>query len=77
MLRGGYGVFYGRTPTLLFASQVQENGIFPNYGRVTVSPGETGHVPLGVPIDNENPPVETIPSTSFLVPEFQDAKIPV
>jgi outer membrane receptor protein involved in Fe transport len=74
VLRGGFGVFYGRTPTLLFASQVQENGIFPNYGRVTVSPGEVGHVPLGVPIDNENPPVETIPSTSFLVPEFQDAK---
>ncbi|MGB6364350.1 MAG: TonB-dependent receptor, partial [Thermoanaerobaculia bacterium] len=74
VLRGGFGVFYGRTPTLLFASQVQENGIFPNYGRVTVSPGQTGHVPLGIPIDNENPPVETIPSTSFLVPEFQDAK---
>jgi hypothetical protein len=74
VLRGGVGVFYGRTPTLLFASQVQENGIFPNYGRVTVSPGETGHVPLGVPINNENPPVETIPSTSFLVPEFSDAK---
>jgi len=74
VLRGGYGVFYGRTPTLLFAGQVQENGIFPNFGRVIVSPGDVGHVPLGVPINNENPPAETIPSTSFLVPEFRDAK---
>ena len=65
VVRGGYGVFYGRTPTLLFASQVQENGIFPNYGRVTVSPGQVGFVPLGTPIDNENPPRETIPEIRF------------
>ncbi len=74
VLRGGFGVFYGRTPTLLFASQVQENGIYPNYGRITVRPGQTGFVPLGTPIDNENPPVSTIPSTSFLDPAFKDAK---
>ena len=74
VLRGGYGVFYGRTPTLLFASQVQENGLYPNYGRVTVGPGQTGHVPLGTSINNENPPVETIPSTAFLDPSFQDAR---
>jgi outer membrane receptor protein involved in Fe transport len=74
VLRGGYGVFYGRTPTLLFASQVQENGLYPNYGRVVVSPGQTGHVPLGTPINNESPPVETIPSTSYLDPSFRDAR---
>ena len=74
VLRGGFGIFYGRTPTLLFASQVQENGIFPNFGRVTVVPGQIGHVPLGEPIDNENPPRETIPSTAFLDPSFSDAK---
>ena len=74
VLRGGYGHFYGRTPTLLFASQVQENGIFPNYGRVTVSPGDTGHVPLGTPINNQNPPVDTIPSTSYLETSFRDAR---
>jgi outer membrane receptor protein involved in Fe transport len=74
VLRGGFGVFYGRTPTLIFASQIQENGIFPNFGRVRVSPGETGHVPLGVPIPNDSPPRDTIPSTSFVVPEFRDAK---
>ncbi len=74
VLRGGVGLFYGRTPTLLFASQVQENGLFPNYGRVTVRPGEVGHVPLGTPIDNLNPPVETIPSTSYLNPNFEDSE---
>ncbi|MEE2775267.1 MAG: TonB-dependent receptor [Acidobacteriota bacterium] len=74
VFRVGYGHFYGRTPTLLFASQIQENGIFPNFGRVTVRPGETGFVPLGTAIDNENPPATTIPSTSYLVPEFRDAR---
>ncbi len=74
VLRGGFGIFYGRTPTLLFASQVQENGLYPNYGRVTVSPGQTGFVPLGTPIDNENPPIDTIPSTSYLDPNFRDAQ---
>jgi len=72
LIRGGIGLFFGRTPTLLFASQVQENGLFPNFGRVTVNPGEVGFVPLGQPIDNENPPPDTIPSTSYLNPNFED-----
>ncbi len=72
VIRGGIGLFYGRTPTLLFASQVQENGLFPNFGRVTIGPGDIGYVPLGQPIDNTNPPPDTIPSTSYLEPGFQD-----
>ncbi len=74
VLRGGAGIFYGRTPSLLFASQVQENGVYPNFGRVTVVPGQSGFVPLGTPIDNENPPLTTAPSTSFLDPDFKDAE---
>jgi hypothetical protein len=72
LIRGGLGLFYGRTPTLLFASQIQENGLFPNFGRVTIGPGDIGYVPLGQDIDNENPPPDTIPSTSYLEPGFQD-----
>jgi hypothetical protein len=74
VIRGGIGLFHGRTPTLLFASQIQENGIFPNYGRVTVRPGQAGFVPLGTPIDNFNPPLDTIPSTSYFNPNFEDAE---
>lgn len=74
VIRGGIGLFHGRTPTLLFASQIQENGIFPNYGRVTVRPGQAGFVPLGTPIDNFNPPLTTIPSTSYFDPNFEDAE---
>jgi outer membrane receptor protein involved in Fe transport len=75
VIRGGIGLFHARTPTLLYASQIQENGIFPNYGRITVRPGETGFVPFGTPIDNFNPPRETIPSTSYFDPGFEDAEI--
>jgi len=74
VIRGGLGLFHGRTPTLLFASQIQENGIFPNYGRITVRPGQAGFVPLGTPIDNFNPPRDTIPSTSYFDPNFEDAE---
>ncbi len=72
VLRGGIGLFHGRTPTLIFASQVQENGLFPNFGRVTIGPGDIGYVPLGQPINNQNPPPDTIPSTSYLEPGFED-----
>lgn len=72
ILRGGIGIFYGRTPSLLFASQVQENGLFPNFGRRFVGPGDVGFVPLGSPINNENPPPDIIPSTSFVNPNFED-----
>jgi outer membrane receptor protein involved in Fe transport len=72
VVRGGIGLFHGRTPTLLFASQIQENGIFPNFGRITVRPGQAGFVPLGTPIDNLNPPLTTIPSTSYFQSDFED-----
>ncbi|MFQ5348830.1 MAG: carboxypeptidase regulatory-like domain-containing protein [Thermoanaerobaculia bacterium] len=74
VIRGGFGVFHGRTPSLLFASQVQENGIFPNAGRVTVRPGDIGHVPLGTAIDNENPPPGIITGLGFVDPSFTDAE---
>ena len=74
ILRGGIGIFHGRTPSLLFASQVQENGLFPNYGRIVVGPGDVGFVPLGDPINNENPPRETIPSVGYVDPSFEDAE---
>ncbi|MEL7061139.1 MAG: TonB-dependent receptor, partial [Acidobacteriota bacterium] len=66
VVRGGIGLFYGRTPSLLFASQVQSNGLFPNFGRITVSPGQTGFVPLGTPIDNENPPETAVSSPAYV-----------
>ena len=74
VVRGGIGFFFGRTPTLLFANQVQANGVPPNYGRITVGPGENGYVPLGSPINNENPPPGIIPAISYVDPEFDDAQ---
>ncbi len=74
VIRGGIGFFFGRTPTLLFANQVQANGVPPNYGRITVGPGENGYVPLGTPINNENPPPGIIPAISYVDPEFDDAQ---
>ncbi len=53
---------------------MQENGLFPNFGRVFVGPGDIGHVPLGTQIDNENPPRDTIPSVGFVDPSFKDAE---
>ncbi|MEM8931241.1 MAG: hypothetical protein AAGE94_08695, partial [Acidobacteriota bacterium] len=74
VIRGGIGLFYGRTPSLLFASQVQQNGLFPNFGRVFVSPGEIGFVPLGTSIDNENPPVDAPNSPAYVDPSFEDSE---
>ena len=74
VLRGGIGFFFGRTPTLLFANQVQSNGVPPNYGRQYVGPGDNGYVPLGQPIDNENPPPGIIPAISYVDPDFDDAQ---
>ncbi len=74
VFRGGIGFFYGRTPTLLFANQVQANGVPPNYGRISVRPGQNGYVPLGAPIDNENPPPGITPAISYVDPAFDDAQ---
>ena len=74
VFRGGIGFFFGRTPTLLFANQIQVNGVPPNYGRITVRPGQNGYVPLGTPIDNENPPPGITPAISYVDPAFDDAK---
>ncbi len=74
VVRGGVGLFFGRTPSLVFASQVQENGLFPNAGRVGVRPGEVGFVPLGVPIDNENPPSGIAVAAGFVDPDYEDAE---
>ena len=74
VFRGGVGLFYGRTPSLLFASQVQQNGLFPNFGRVNVGPGDIGFVPLGTPINNENPPLDAPNSPAYVDPDFEDAE---
>lgn len=74
VVRGGIGFFFGRTPTLLFANQVQANGVPPNYGRINVRAGENGYVPLGTPIDNENPPPGITPAISYVDPAFDDAQ---
>ncbi len=74
VLRGGIGVFYGRTPTLLMASAVTANGLFPNYGQLTVSPGDPGFTQFGDPIQNLNPPADTAPQVTYFDPNFKDAK---
>lgn len=72
VLRGGLGRFVGRTPTLLFANQVAQNGLFPNFGLQRVRPGQTGFVPLGEPIDNANPPRDLLLALSWVDPRYED-----
>ena len=74
VLRGGAGVFYGRTPTLLFFSAYSDTGVFPRFGNAVVSPGQTGFVPLGTGIDNANPPAGLTPSLSYVHPDFEDPR---
>ena len=74
ILRGGAGIFYGRTPTLLFFSAYSDTGVFPRYGNAVVSPGQTGFVPLGAAIDNANPPAGLTPSLSYVHPDFEDPR---
>ncbi len=74
VFRGGVGLFYGRTPSLLFANQVQQNGLYPNFGRLNVGPGDIGYVPLGSTINNENPPLDAPNSPSYVDPDFEDAE---
>ena len=74
VLRGGLGLFFGRTPSLLFANQVQQNGLFPNFGRVNVGPDDVGYVPLGTPIDNENPPLNAPNSPAYVDQDFEDSE---
>jgi outer membrane receptor protein involved in Fe transport len=74
IVRGGAGIFYGRTPTLLFFSAYSDTGVFPRYGNAVVAPGETGFVPLGGAIDNSNPPAGLTPSLSYVHPDFEDPR---
>ena len=74
IVRGGAGIFYGRTPTLLFFSAYSDTGVFPRYGNAIVAPGETGFAPLGAAIDNANPPAGLIPSLSYVHPDFEDPR---
>ena len=74
LVRGGAGIFYGRTPTLLFFSAYSDTGVFPRYGNAVVSPGQTGFVPLGAGIDNANPPAGLIPALSYVHPDFEDPR---
>ena len=74
VVRGAAGVFYARTPTLLFSTAHSDTGIYPRYGSAIVSPGETGFVPLGAPIDNDSPPAGLIPALSHFDPGFEDPR---
>lgn len=73
VIRGGVGLFHQRTPTLVHVDMVQSNGLCPpNCGRVTVSPGDIGFVPLGEPIQNELAPEGVTAAVGFLPADFQD-----
>ena len=74
VVRAAGGVFYARTPTLLFSTAHSDTGIYPRYGNAIVSPGETGFVPLGAPIDNDSPPRGLIPALSHFDPGFEDPR---
>ena len=74
VLRGGAGVFYARTPTLLFHSAFTDTGVYPQYGNAVVAPGDTGFVPLGGAIDNSNPPDGLTPALSYVSPDFEDPR---
>ena len=74
VVRGAAGVFYARTPTLLFSTAHSDTGIYPRYGNAIVSPGGTGFVPLGSPIANDRPPAGLIPALSHFDPGFEDPR---
>ena len=74
VVRVGGGVFYGRTPTLLFSTPNTDTGVFPQYGNTILTPGDTGFVPLGDPIPNSNPPPGLIPALSHFDPAFEDPR---
>ena len=74
VVRAAGGVFYARTPTLLFSTAHTDTGIYPRYGNAIVTPGETGFVPLGDPIDNESPPRGLIPALSHFDPGYEDPR---
>lgn len=74
VLRGGAGIFYGRTPTLLFAGPVVQNGLFPNLGIVFTLFFQEGFQPFGQPIDNLAPPPGTANEPNLVDPDWEDAE---
>ncbi len=74
IVRAGGGIFHARTPTLLFSTAHSDTGVFPRFGNAILAPGDTGFVPLGQPIDNENPPAGIIPALSYFDPAFEDPR---
>ncbi len=74
VVRAGGGIFHARTPTLLFSTAHSDTGVFPRFGNAILAPGDTGFVPLGDPIDNENPPAGMIPALSYFDPAFEDPR---
>ncbi len=74
VIRGGAGVFYGRTPTLIFAGPVVQNGLFPNFGISFLLFFFDAFQPYGQPIDNLNPDPDTPNEPNLVDPNFEDAE---
>ncbi len=74
VVRAAAGIFYARTPSLLFSSAHSDTGIYPRYGSAIVLPGQTGFAPLGADIDNGNPPPGLIPALSHFAPDYEDPR---
>ena len=72
VFRGGAGIFYGRTPSLIFAGPVVQNGLFPNFGIVFTLFFQDGFQPFGEPIDNQNPPEGTANEPNLVAGDFED-----
>jgi len=70
--RGGAGLFYGRTPSLIFAGPVVQNGLFPNFGIVFTLFFQPGFQPFGTPIDNLNPPDGVANEPNLVAGDFED-----
>jgi len=72
VIRGGAGLFYGRTPSLIFAGPVVQNGLFPNFGIVFTLFFQPGFQPFGTPIDNLNPPEGVANEPNLVAGDFED-----
>jgi hypothetical protein len=71
VLRGGAGLFYSRTPVLLWAGIVTSNGLPPNLGATFLNLNNPFPQP-GEPIDNSNAPAGTRILVNTVDSDFED-----